>query len=276
MTAKEKAPTYTTKSTKVFTRESKPVKHCPKGTDYWTKLKNKMKSIFCGKKKPEDGWLELKEGQQKVEWKIKVPEIDWDAKPAPITPALNVDTTPCPLQEDAPVSVYHKTYTTFSGCDTVVAFNGKVMGELHSFKYDVDGDLKGDITLKTVLFERSTIMPNNTLAVVTCLNEYGNHAYQVFKLNKLKKYEQEISMDSMMPCEKHVYIGEVLETMKPMPEAVVEMPKHIFEDMVAKVFAKCKVKQYLPDITADEVPVAHLTNRMYFYYLYKNFCQEEA
>lgn len=37
----------------------------------------------------------------------------------------------------AMVSDYTKTYTTFSGCDIVAAFNGKVIGELQAITYSV-------------------------------------------------------------------------------------------------------------------------------------------
>lgn len=35
------------------------------------------------------------------------------------------------------VSEYTKTYTSFSGCDIVATFNGKVIGELQAITYSI-------------------------------------------------------------------------------------------------------------------------------------------
>ncbi len=203
-------------------------------------------------------------------WKARVPGIDWDAKPTPITSDLNVDNTPLPLfNEKHCTSEYTKTYTTFSGKDTIVSFNGKIMGDLQSFEYEVDGEMKGEVKLTCSQFEKHCLQADDTLAVVTMVNEYGSGAFQVFRLNKLKKYYTWASMDAILSNEQAIYDCELLIPQSPIPDTVRLMPEETFNDMVKKVYAGCAQKNYLPD---TQKIAGHIANRMYFYYLYKNFC----
>ena len=203
-------------------------------------------------------------------WKARVPGIDWGAKPTPITSDLNVDNAPLPLSNEKHcASEYTKTYTTFSGCDTVVSFNGKVMGALQSFEYEVDGQMKGEAKLTCTQFEKNCLQADDTLAVVTMANEYGRAAFQVFRLNKLKRYYTGATMDNICSNEQAIYDCEILIPQSPVPEAVRLMPEETFNDMVKNVYAKCTKKNYLP---GTQKIVGNIANRMYFYYLYKNFC----
>lgn len=227
----------------------------------WQRLKYKVQSI---RKKIAPSELD--------KWTVKVPEINWNANPNPPSPAMNVDTDPLASSADVNlVSEYTHTYATFSGCDTVVSFNGKIVGALQAFEYEVDDEMKGEVKLTCTQFTKHCLQTDDTLAVVTMVNEYGQAAYQVFRINKLKKYYTGTSMDNVCSSEQAIYECDLLVPHTAIPDAVRFMPKNIFEDMVANVYARCMKKEYLPE---PQNFVSSIANRMYFYYLYKHYCQK--
>lgn len=240
-------------------------------TGRFDSVKTAFKSLFEAIFRPKNGGTIAEHAY----WEKKVPEIDWRAKSVMPEPGYSFDASngSLALQEDyKATSVYTKTYTSFSGVDAVTQINGNIRGEIHSIHYNVDGEMKGEAEIVSVQFENNSIIPHGGFGVTVFANEYGAVSYQAFRLGALKEYETGYDVDSMIAQERSVYEFELLTPHQPVPDAVTEMPDEVFKDMVKKVYERCEVRDCLPpeDKAADLKP--HMSNRMYFYYLYKNFC----
>ncbi len=233
-------------------------------------IKTAFKSLFEAVVRPKKGNTIA----ERAYWEEKVPEIDWGAKSVFPTPGYSFDAsnTPLALKDNYEAeSYYTKTYTSFCGVDAVTQINGDIRGEIHDVHYKVNGDMAGEMEVVSVQFEKSTILPQNGLGVTVFANEYGKTAYQVFKLGGLKEYETGYDVDNVQSRERCVYDFVLLTPHQPIPAAVVEMPDDVFVDMVKKVYEHCQEKSYLPEKNIEDLK-PHLSNRMYFYYLYKHFC----
>lgn len=233
-------------------------------------IKTAFKSFLEAISRPENGDTVA----ERAYWEKKVPEIDWTAKSVLPTPGYSFDASndSYALREDyRTTSSYTKTYTTFSGMDAVTQINGNLRGEIQGIHYNVDGEMKGEAEIVSVQFDNHAILPHGGLGLTVFANEYGKTAYQAFKLGKLKEYETGYDIDSIEAKECSVYEFELLAPHQPIPDAVTEMPDSVFKDMVKKVYERCQEKTYLPEKNIENLK-PHMSNRMYFYYLYKNFC----
>ena len=233
-------------------------------------IKTALKSIFEAVSRPENGDTVA----ERAYWEKKVPEINWRAKSALPTPGYVFDTsnTPLALQSDYKTATnYTKTYTSFCGMDAVTQINGQIRGELQSVRYKVKGDMTGEIEVVSALFEENAILPQGGFGVTVFANEYGKTSYQAFKLGGLKEYETGYDVDNIETHERSVYEFELLAPHQLIPNVVAEMPDDVFIDMVKKVYERCQEKSYLPEKNIEDLK-PHMSNRMYFYYLYKHFC----
>ena len=233
-------------------------------------IKTAFKSFLEAISRPENGDTVA----ERAYWEKKVPEIDWKAKSVLPTPGYSFDATnsSLALQEDLKTkSNYTNTYTTFCGTDAVTQINGNLIGEIQGVHYKVDGEMIGEMEIVTAQFDHHNIIPPDALGITVFVNEYGHASYQAFQLGKLKEYETGYDIDELNAQERSVYEFKLLVPHQTIPDAVTEMPNSVFTDMTKKVYERCKVRQFLPEKVEDELK-SHLSNRMYYYYLYKNFC----
>lgn len=191
------------------------------------------------------------------EQQIKIPEINWFTKNnwKDFDESLSFDTAPYPLQVKRPTdteiekdiqnakSVYHKTYTTFTGCDVVCLFNGKVYGELQGYRVNVNGEFEGNIDLAMIRFVDDRIPPEDTLMVTSYANEYGNVAYEIIHLNKLMQLKTSISIDDTLSSAYMRFHGKQIQPRKELPYSVRHMSQEDFEAMVKRVREKCPHKK---------------------------------
>ena len=106
-------------------------------------------------------------------------------KGSPIPKNIDYDTCPTPLKDiNNAYNCQTNVYTTFSGCDVVVSFDGKVCGELQAIKYDLNpAENTGIMNMDFVMFAGSEFPPpNNSTMIASYANEYGRQAYQAFEL----------------------------------------------------------------------------------------------
>ena len=226
----------------------------------------------------------------------KIPEIDWFTENKwEDFEGVNVDTRAYALQENFRIdeakmywghsaagsaqektdaaTIYSKTYTSFSGCDMVAVVNGEVFGELQTIRKNVNGDLKGYIDIVAIKFDRSIILPEQTLIVSTYLNEYGQSAYEVLVLDKLLQYKSEDGVDLVSSSEAFRYTGKILQPLTPTPMELRKMSNEDFKAMVGRVHKDCpeELRTALP---AEPKTVNSAAIRTYYWVLEHHYMNE--
>jgi len=239
-----------------------------------------LKEVFVRPKRWQDCF------SKRVYMSQKCPEIDWFAKNdwEDFDEKLSFNTEPYPLQVEKPAdtemekdprdakSVYHKTYTTFTGCDAVCLFNGEAYGELQEYRVNVNGEFEGNIDLAVTRFTNDRIPPEDTLMVISYADEYGNAAYEIIHLNKLVQFKTSMSIDNTLSTTYMRFHGKQIQPRKELPYSVRCMSQEDFEAMVKRVREKCPHKEW---IKFDEKLLNHLANRTYIWVLDTFFTPHE-
>ena len=247
--------------TKGFINAKKAIKEAFNKPDRWQD--SFVSRLVCHEKYPEIDWF------KDTNWDDFDERDNFDTRPISLWDNFKMDSYE-PQKNHSAAGVYSKTYTTFSGCDIVAIINGRVMGELQGYKYDLDGKLEGNIDLAYVQFDHDNILPDDTLIVATYMNEYGQAAYQVCHLDKLKAYKSGMSIDMIQFSNYVRYHGKLLQPLTPVPDELRNMSNEDFCAMVERVKKNCTHKKWA-DVKKSWNCMA---NRVYFWVLEKHFCEK--
>ena len=121
----------------------------------------------------------------------------------PVIPTgIDIDTTSTALSDsNAKKYTWTNVYTTFSGSDIAVSFDGKIYGSLLALNYDINpvGNT-GIMDLDFISFDDgNSYPPNNSTMIICCANEYGRQAYQVFELFDCTEVVSGFNIDAILP-----------------------------------------------------------------------------
>ena len=159
-----------------------------------------------------------------------------------------------------------RTYFHFNGNDAVTWLNGHIEGSIRKISKKLDGDLRGDFEFEMTRFEEVTLLPKDTLGVTVFLDENQNVSYEVFLLEELKSYEDEVNIAtdaSDYLIDKTVYKGRLITPMTRAPKAIKNVDDEAFKKLVKRVHGGSKNERWLPD---KEWP-NNLAARIYYWVL---------
>ena len=223
----------------------------------------------------------------------KYPEFDWFTKNKwEDFEGIDLDTRPLALQENFKAkkiavkksvttpekndaaSIYTKIYASFSGHDIVPVINGEAYGEIQSIRKNVGKNLEGYLDFKLVRYDRTVILPEETLIVLSYANEYGDAAYEVLTIGELLRFKTEDNVDYITTVDMFRYSGKILQPMIPVPNELRVMTNEDFKSMVAEVHAKCpeKLRKLLPK---EPKTTNSLAFRTYYWILKNHFIDKE-
>ena len=74
----------------------------------------------------------------------------------------------------------YKSYAPFSAGDVIVIANGKILGGITEYKYNIQKKTDGLLVLESLVSDDSSL-PDNTIVIIILANEFGNKIYQSFK-----------------------------------------------------------------------------------------------
>lgn len=154
-----------------------------------------------------------------------------------------------------------KQYPSFTNKDVVIIANGKIYGEAADYKYDVavyDGCYgKGTFTLTSYYLGSVNIIPKNSLIIVTLGDEYGNHMYQTFIVNRSTSIKN-VLIEDVIGYEV-TYAVNLLNNFERIPDDVIDMSEDKFDSIRKDL--KEKIKK---DVFDDkDVSKESLINKIY-------------
>ena len=75
----------------------------------------------------------------------------------------------------------YKSYAPFSAGDVIVIANGKILGGITEYKYNIQKKTDGLLVLESLVSDDSSL-PDNTVVIIILANELGDKIYQSFKI----------------------------------------------------------------------------------------------
>lgn len=135
-----------------------------------------------------------------------------------------------------------KQYPNFTNKDVVIIANGRIYGETADYKYDVavyDGCYgKGTFTLTSYYLGSVNIIPKNSLIIVTLGDEYGNHMYQTFIVNRSTSIKN-VLIEDVVGYEV-IYEVNLLNNFERIPDDVIDMSGDKFDSIRKDLKEKIK------------------------------------
>ena len=248
--------------TKGFSNAKKAIKEAFKRPDRWQD--SFVSKLVCSERYPEIDWF------NETKWEDFDESNSFDTAAYPVQVNFQMSKYESSPSKSAH-GIYTNTYTTFSGCDVVVAINGQIFGELQGIHKNLNGNYEGNIDLAHVRFMDDGVKPDNSLVVAVYMNEYNHAAYEVMHLNKMTAFKSGITMDMIQTTNYTRYHGKLLQPLTPMPDEIMNMTQAEFDAMLERVRKNCPHKEWL---NLPEKPLNHVTNRTYVWVLDKYFCEK--
>ena len=87
----------------------------------------------------------------------------------------------------------YKFYAPFSAGDVIVIANGKILGGIREYKYNIQKKTDGLLVLESLVSDDSSL-PDNTVVIIILANELGDKIYQSFKIKSLVSVSGKVSI----------------------------------------------------------------------------------
>jgi len=139
-------------------------------------------------------------------------------------------------------NAYSRTFTSFSGADMVVFFNGKVVGELQAVKWnkklnDIGGGLVSG-TVEAVVFDRDPMeeFEHETLQILVWLkNEWGQESFEFIKDARFTMKRSGMDIDDITSKVEYDFKAN---------DVIVEVPLSSMTDQVKYVLENIQSEDY--------------------------------
>lgn len=183
------------------------------------------------------------------------------------------DSTAIPLQDSDDKGYLTESpddFSSFSGCDTIVSCNFRIINSIQSLSYDVNGAGVGTFVISEVVMADIPPKLDHQTLVLVFENEYGRTAFMKVALGDLLSVKSDISVDVVITRKASWYKGTIVKDMQPIPETVQNLTgedirflkneiiallppekKNLYENHIQKLNNSLNTKVVLTEALAD-------------------------